>query len=45
MSLYTGNYGDYNSSGNVLYGGYNSESVAASEEFQSALDSYAAAKM
>ena len=45
MSLYTGNYGDYNSSGNVLYGGYNADKVAASPEFKVALDSYADAKM
>lgn len=45
MSLYTGNYGDYNSSGNVLYGGYNAEKVATSSDFQLALGSYAAAKM
>ena len=45
MSLYTGNYGHYNSGGNVLYGGYNVEKVANSPDFQSALDSYAAAKM
>ena len=45
MSLYTGDYGDYNSSGNVLYGGYNAEKVATSSDFQLALDSYAAAKM
>lgn len=45
MSLYRGNYGHYNSSGNVLYGGYNVDKVANSTDFQSALDSYAAAKM
>lgn len=45
MSLYTGNYGHYNSSGNVLYGGYNADKVGASPEFTVALDSYAAAKM
>ena len=45
MSLYTGNYGDYNSSGNVLYGGYNAEKVATSSDFALALNSYAAAKM
>ena len=45
MSLYTGDYGDYNSSGNVLYGGYNAEKVATSSDFELALNSYAAAKM
>ena len=45
MSLYTGNYGHYNSSGNVLYGGYNAEKVATSSDFELALNSYAGAKM
>ena len=45
MSLYTGDYGDYNSSGNVLYGGYNADKVATSPEFESALNRYAEAKM